>query len=177
VKGFQIYLPLSPIHLLVFFDSGVYCIGKNTERVVDKISEYDVNAINYLQYVNAYYNLYFNELAAMEYVISILEKMNKYRRDRKTFTNIYNMETVPNDSARSILHTYRNDVKIKLNLSFVRITSKAKRYKLGNKAVHMRNEELAIIYGKFVEAVHRQEYRFDQWDEFFRNWMSRYMAH
>lgn len=173
VKGLQIFLPISPNHLLIFYDSGVYVIGKRMERTVSKLDEYDVNGLNYLQCANAYYNLYFNEDISREYIVSICERMKKYRREAKSFTKEHVIGKLPDGSTRSILHTYRNDLRINLNLSFVRITSKAKAYKLGNKAVHMRNEEFARIYSEFLDAVTRQEYRFDQWDEFFRDWMSR----
>ena len=173
VKGLQIFLPISPMHLIVFFDSGVYRVGKKTQICIDTVNEYDVNGLNYLQFISSYHNLYFNEKITSQYLLTNIRKLNKFKRANKTYTKEYVLGKMPDGSNRSIIHMYGNDIKINLNLSFIEVKPKAKNYNLGNKAVHLRNEELYEIYSAFLDAVQRQKYRFNQLNEFFQDWMSR----
>jgi len=50
--------------------------------------------------------------------------------------------------------------------SFISITKKAKKYDLGNKAVHMRNMALVEIHREFMDAVNKGRYKPNQFKSF-----------
>lgn len=51
-----------------------------------------------------------------------------------------------NNKKTSLPLTYPEDIKINLNLSFIKFLKKAKRYELGNKVVHIRSERVFKMY-------------------------------
>jgi hypothetical protein len=60
-KGLEIFLPISPRHLLIFFDPDVYKVENKSNVSVDITADADVKALNLLQCISADKNLYFNE--------------------------------------------------------------------------------------------------------------------
>lgn len=57
-----------------------------------------------------------------------------------------------NGENSSLIHAYSPSVKINLSLSFISETRRAKRYKLGNKSVHIRNEKLLEEFRRLEEG-------------------------
>lgn len=169
IKGLQIFLPISPKYLILFFDQGVYRIGNKKDKIINVLNESDVNVLNNLQFVNAYKNLYFNEDISLDYILNILNKMKKYRRKSKSFVHEYQGETKPDGTTSSLIHSYRNDIRIGLNLSFIKITKKAKNYDLGNKVVHVRNEDLVNIQEEFLDLIYQGIYSPYQFGTFMKN--------
>jgi hypothetical protein len=63
-RGLQLYFPLDPMHLLVFFDSDVYRVGGRAYDLAPvKATAADVEALNTLQVVNAGESLFFSNAA------------------------------------------------------------------------------------------------------------------
>jgi hypothetical protein len=61
IMGLQIFIPISPNHLLFFYDDGVYNVGTEEESRFFVESEIDIIQFNLLQFLNAKQCLYFNE--------------------------------------------------------------------------------------------------------------------
>lgn len=59
--GLQIFLPLSPEYLCVFYDAQTYKVGDKNSRIISITSAEDVAALNALQWLNAHENIYFSE--------------------------------------------------------------------------------------------------------------------
>lgn len=154
IKGLQIFLPLSPNYMILFFDQGVYRIGERKQKIISISRSKDIDVLNYLQCVNAYHNLYFNELSSQEYVEKVFAKSKRYRRQHKMFVQESMIKTEPDGTQSSLIRTRKNEVKINLILSFISLTKKARKYDLGNKIIHFRNEALAEKYLEQIEKFY-----------------------
>jgi hypothetical protein len=166
VKGLQIFLPISPRYTLFFFDSDIYSVGKKEETILDVGDSYDINGLNYLQFVSGYNNIYFNENITDNYIRESVARTTKYRNVNKAEINEYPHMV---DPQRSLLHVYGYDIKTNLNLSFSRITKRAKSYQLGNRAVHVRDEETVKVFKEFSSAVKKGEYAPNEFYSFLRD--------
>ncbi|GAG83607.1 unnamed protein product, partial [marine sediment metagenome] len=151
VKGIQILLPLNPYFYIVFYDQGVYKIGNKKQRVVEINNIRDINSLNLLQFINANENLYFNKDINQIYLDSLSKQGIKFRREKKVNVNEYISNNKFDDQKSSLIVSYAEDIKINLNLSFIKLLKKAKRYELDNKAVHMRNERVSKIIDLITE--------------------------
>lgn len=60
--GLQIFYPISPKILIIFYDAKAYKIGNRKDSVIHIINPNDVNEINKLQIVNSSENIYLNDL-------------------------------------------------------------------------------------------------------------------
>lgn len=165
-KGLQIFLPVSPRCTLVFFDPDTYVIGKLSEWIINLHEQFDINGLNYLQCVSAYNNIYFNENISYNYVYESIARSNKYRNERMPGIKEYSQVI---DSRKSLVHIYRNDIKTNLNLSVVRITKRAKLYRLEDGVCPVRNEERAREIVEFTSAVEQGKYAPNDLDSFLRD--------
>lgn len=171
-KGLQIFLPISPKYYLLFFDQDAYSFSEGRNRVLELKKKIDVDALNQLQCVNSYYNLYFNEGISEDTIRVIFNKIKKYRRETKNI-----VETQPekffNGECRSIISASREDVKINLELSFISIIESAFISKIGNKALIVRNEWLYKAVQCFSEQVRKEKYTAKEFDKFLKEHYSR----
>ncbi len=161
VKGLTVFLPISPIHCLMFFDKDVYKVGGKSFIPISLTKTNDVHQLNILQYLNANRNLYFNDEIDEPYIKFIEGLARKFRRTKKT-----NLVVIPENENSSLLHGFDEDIKIELSLSFVRLTAKAKKYNLGRKRIHYRNEEIVKLYKEFSVLVAQGIYAHTEFERF-----------
>lgn len=154
-KGLQIFLPLSPKVMIVFYDKQVYRLGSDKKRVIDLIRSDDIDTLNGLQYLNAQTNLYFDNTINLSMLDTIRSKFNKFLREIKASVDEYPDKDNKNGV---LLHLYSKEVRCRLNLSFINISRGAKKYKLGNKVMHIRNEHLYEIQRGFEKSVEDGSY-------------------
>lgn len=146
VKGIQLMLPLNPYFYIIFYDQGVYKIGNRKQRFVEINNIRDINSLNLLQFINASENLYFNNNVNKIYLDSLSKQGKKFRREKKVNVNEYISNKKFDDKRSSLIVSHIEDIKINLSLSFISLLKKAKKYVLGNKVVHVRNERVSKIY-------------------------------
>ncbi|GLI09664.1 hypothetical protein YDYSG_56960 [Paenibacillus tyrfis] len=139
VKGLQIFFPLNPWLSFVFYDTNVYGVGNKKDCYINITNTKDVMSLNLLQYANAYKNLYFNEFFTEILIQELKDKGSSFRKE--SLSNVFEYGSVEMKGS-SLIHTFISDTRIRLNLSFIRELKKAKRYELGNKMTHIRNQEL-----------------------------------
>ena len=157
-KGLQVFFPVSPRHLVLFFDHDVYSVGNNTEATVKVVQPKDVYQLNTLQMVAALENVYFRD-SSLD-VDALHRKSQPFRRPRKANVDAYPYGT-DRDSRRKIIQISGEDVRTNLKLSFVRLNKKTKRWRQGFRrlavrpASVVRDEQLRDLYEEFVESVHR----------------------
>lgn len=141
VKGIQYFFPIDSKKCLLFYDGETYSIGNIFKKIIIIKSKREIDLINILQILNCEDNIYFNENTKCDYIKDIYEKSKKYEKPGVNKVEKYPLENSPKGYNGSLLHSYTTDLKIDLNLSFIKETRKAKKYKSDNKAVHPRNEE------------------------------------
>lgn len=168
VKGLKIFLPLSTSHYLIFYDGGIYKIGNKKEMLINVTLEKDVNELNKLQFVAANECLFFNERMNKSYLNKVETTTKKYRRVAKVQVEKY--KSVDLDDQGALIHTYKEDIKCNLELSFMKIRKVARKYDIESKLIYFRNEELCQIHREFMNELSKGKYKFS---EFGRYYLSR----
>jgi len=166
-KGLQIFLPLSPHHLIVFFDHDVYKIGEKGNMSVDITADSDVEALNVIQCINANHNLYFNEEISESQIRRLVSRVNRYRG--KSRENVDEYPVGKKDGKKYfLLHMYTTGVKCNLKLSCIRMLKKARQYKLIDGVEPVRDEEFCRLYKNFLKSVDKGLYKANEFYRFLR---------
>lgn len=142
-KGIQLMIPLSPSNYFILYDYTVYKIGDRKQYTITVNNTNDVDKLNLLQLLSANENIYFDSSIKQDYIEMLFARGKKYIRIKKS--NVLEYQSVDKINT-SLLLTYPEDIKINLNLSFIKLLKKAKRYELGNKAAHIRSDRVFKIY-------------------------------
>ncbi len=161
-KGLQIFLPISPRIAILFYDENVYKIGSKKKKSIRVFSEDDINAINSLQLHNAEENVYFADDVKESYIKNLARKNKRKNTDKINLDKYYG----PTDEEGNhiLFHTYGNDIRLNMLLQFARIKKSAKKYHLGSKAVHVRDEYLCKSLDEFLKEAESGKYKFtDFW--------------
>jgi len=122
LKGTKIFVPLSYKLYLIIYDGNVYKVG-NKKSITVKASETDIFQLNKLQYLHSHSNIYFHpEFGNERYIKEICKGKKK--------TNTYKVDKFFSIRRNSTLLAISNlglGERVKLNLSFLKLTKKAKR--------------------------------------------------
>lgn len=126
-SGIQIFLPLSPHHLVLLYDSAVYSVGDKHASRTSRISNIkEIDALNELQILTARENIYFaNEAMAS----SLLTRVGQLasRRERKRQITVQS-DPVPNgEGTRELIHQFERLLPTRLSLTSIRIRRNARR--------------------------------------------------
>ena len=123
--GIQIFLPLSPKHLLVMYDKNVY------EHVKKQMpTESDVEVLNSLQVISASKNLYFNDGNKSAVVQDIASQYAHLRQDDPTRLDEFSSD---DNQQRSLAIAYDQTPNVGLNLSFLRVKRRAARLSISKR--------------------------------------------
>ncbi len=167
-KGLQMFLPLSPRHQLILFDQDIYKVsGSLHHRPVSLKSAEDIENLNCLQLLNANSNLYFDQKITRDYIKSLFLRFSSLRRTAKS--DVQEFKAVQNERGhqRSVIKMSKQDIRCGLSLSFVALTRGAKKFKLDNRAVYVRNETLLRVHDEFNNLVAAGQYRPSEFQKFF----------
>ena len=117
--GIQIFLPLSPKHVLVMYDKDVYDYVKK-----QRPTEADVEVLNGLQVISASNNLYFNDGNKPAVVQDLASDYAHLRQNDPTALEEFSSDDNP---VHSLAIAYDQTPYIGLNLSFLRVKRRAAR--------------------------------------------------
>lgn len=160
-KGLQIFFPLSPRHMLVFFDRTVYAYAPRETIVATVPTKEDMVQLNSLQAASALENVYFSTHLADIY--RVVQHVKHLRRTSKTQVFTF-PETQTATGTSQIIGSAREDVRTNLTLTFVKLLKPAKRWleerkKPGLKqAVIVRNPEMVEDHKRFLTLVEAGQY-------------------
>jgi len=140
-SGLQVFWPISPAALLLWYDSAVYKVGMShrgrNETVIT--AESDVRQLNSLQILNASQNIYFangdNKDSIEEHCRSLLKRRPRGR------VKFVETEVVAQEDGRqsAILAAFRPLLPIKLALSPIKVRTKARQIPLDKRSMLMRH--------------------------------------
>jgi Protein of unknown function (DUF4238) len=166
-QGLELFLPISPRHLLVFFDRDIYKVGCRKNIAINVNNVGDVNNLNSLQCINAKENLYFNDEISE---IQIRQLMNQsIRLRRKTKANVDKPIALKTDKVGKFpFHMYGTDIKCSLSLSFIHLLKNAKKYILEDEFLHVRNISTCLLHDQFVKQVNKGRYKITEFPKFLR---------
>ncbi len=117
--GLQIFLPLSPNHLLMLYDGGTYdYVNKRT------LTESDIEALNGLQIVTAQRNIYFDDWHQLARVTALADRFAQLRTE--SHGKAEEIESDQNEN-ESLIHGYLEIPNVGLDLSVLRLKKRALR--------------------------------------------------
>jgi len=79
------------------------------------------------------------------------------------------MESKNENEKRALIQMSKKDIRCNLRLAFIRMFKSAKRYSLGSKVVHVRNEEICRLHIEFEDLVEKGRYKISQFPVFLRS--------
>ncbi len=109
-SGLQIFLPISPRHVIVFYDRDLYEIGERKRQVVHVRSEHDVKWLNKLQHLNARACVYFQNKELADKVKESFR--NEGDADRPK------LNVIPLKDNETLIHQAKKELRIKGMPSF-----------------------------------------------------------
>lgn len=167
-KGLQIFFPISPQHLLIFYDTGIYKVGGKSHRPIDVSNTKEIDDLNRLQILNARDNLYFNASVNETYISNLYAQVSKYQTKSRVRVKEYPSATLDDKLHRSLVHTFKKDIRCKLSLSFVKFTKHAKNFEFDNRVVYVRNEERVMVLKEFNDLVNQGIYKPSEFKQFLK---------
>jgi hypothetical protein len=141
-RGLQVFLPLSPRHLILFYDKHVYKVGVKNSRTTEVSSFNDIRSINQLQTVNADQVLLFSNWNDVEAITKLINRGKKYRRPEVSEVEEFLAEDDP--ERESLLKLYPVPLDVKLDLSFMQLRRKAQAVPRRQRALEYRNRSTLI---------------------------------
>ena len=142
-KGLQLFFPISPEIMLVFYDEWAYKVGNKKDDSIELTNNEDIDKLNMLQLINCFKIAYFNEKVEKEYLTTLNYRVAKYRGGEYTVLNeLKNTKLNKENQKSKFYETYKKDIKINLTLSFIKETKKAKNHIISNYVTQLRNENL-----------------------------------
>lgn len=148
--GLQVFIPLNPELIVVFFDSSIYKIGDNKKKYLDISNVIDVDSLNTLQFVNCFETIYFDEKASADYIKKIANDSTKFTRANVTKSTMsyivkdgeYEKEIMNGKQNLMILGS--TDCECKLQITGIKIHDNGKNYKFDTSIVQERKHSKTI---------------------------------
>jgi len=161
-KGLQIFFPLSPSHMLCFYDPAVYACEPRKSVQIAITSSKDMDQLNALQVASALENVYYSGPAA-----NVFRSVETGKRSRRTDKAkiLKGPERKTATGGSQLIGMSRVDVRTSLELTFMRLLKPAKRWREerrqpGLKPVSVvRNEWLIKEHEKFLQLVEGDHYQ------------------
>lgn len=162
-RGLQIFFPISPSHMLVFFDRDVYDVGNRKSQVIRIKSQADVDQLNILQFISSGYNVY--GLQNFDFPES-WKRAKGFRRAEKSSFQIIPASSHLNEQAEYIISS-KVDIKTDLNLSFMQVRKEAKEWREKFRNLKLkppivpRNEAVFLAHQEYSELFRKKETSLD----------------
>ncbi|MDI6583692.1 DUF4238 domain-containing protein [Bacillus subtilis] len=147
-RGLQLFLPISPQHCLLFYDSLAYDIPGEENGVLTLKRAREIDYLNELFYLNSYNNTFFNQRIKEDYIRKIhnknrnTSKINELDKEVKFYNS-----SEDNDQIISLLH---NRVTKKITLPWITDSKFAKSLVLPRHMGGLQRMESPII-GEYMK--------------------------
>lgn len=136
--GIQILFPISPRHLVLFYDTKVYAVGTRHERSASRIVDVeDVRNLNAFQIVAARENIYFRNAAMAGPLLVQMKQLDSQRRRKRQIT-VQTKPVVDGDGTSEIIHQFERMLALKFCVNGVRIKRNMKPIPLAQRAAMVR---------------------------------------
>ncbi len=141
-KGLQIFYPISPTRMLLFYDSRVYKIGFRKKSILETKNKEDINNLNLLQTLNCDEQIFFNNDVNKWHIEQLVEKRKDFYKPDKNILYRYPQQKNKDGSYSELINIPTIAITTNLKLSFVKETDHAKQYKLSDYLCEVRDEKL-----------------------------------
>ncbi len=168
-KGLQIFFPIGPDAVLVFFDADVYSVGNRRSVIVDVDLDSDIYEINTLQMCSALNCVYFHD---QELDVNALHrKASRFRKKEKVNLRCF-PQVEDEHGSEELIALSREDIRTNLDLSFFRLRKSAKKWKKAFQKMKqqpvevLRNKNLFNDFEEFTNKVENNEFQPSEFFEF-----------
>lgn len=145
LSGLQIFIPLNPEIMLLFYDSEIYKVGDKKQKIVLINDLLDIENLNILQFVNCFESIFFNEKTSEEYIQKLNIKAKKYKRANESTAHSSYLIDKGIDNINEVKKGKKNliivgsiDVETKLKISQIKVHSKGQYKKISSSASQLR---------------------------------------
>jgi hypothetical protein len=151
--GLQIFLPLSPQYLCLFYDAQTYKVGEKNARVVGIASAGDISALNALQWLNAHEKVYFakGQETAIE---ADAARFIGRRRDETSVVSeheIVGRKANPvRGDAETLLHEFRLGLNIRLKVGCIKLRRHPKHRRHDFRPAPPRDKDYSEVVEQFA---------------------------
>ncbi|WP_295994054.1 DUF4238 domain-containing protein [Rugamonas sp.] len=164
--GLQIFFPLSPKHIVIFYDSKIYKIGsKNSTECIIK-NKSDVHRLNELQVLNADENLYFSDVGQKSNVFSAFFSSLSFHSKNRPILEEGPAQDQGNGRFGSMVRMHTPEQSKKLELSFVKLHRLISRDELDHVGPLVRNVDMVYAVQEFQRLVDRGIYRINEFNDY-----------
>jgi hypothetical protein len=150
LRGFHLFIPLSPTVLLMMYDYTVYKVGNKNSRVSRSVLDEDIEALNLIQVISAEQNLYFSDWGNVGQVRKLVQKASRFRGEPRV--QVLELVEVGNEDESSLIHSYELTPNLGLELSFLSIRRSARRVPLHERAQGYRKK---VALPEYPESPHK----------------------
>jgi hypothetical protein len=154
-KGLQIFFPLSPAHMLIFYDPAVYGCEPRRSAHTALVDSRDMDQLNVLQVAAALENVYYSGPTAN--VFRAVEAGKRYRRTNKAKI-IKGPERKTATGSSQLVGMSRTDVRTDLELTFMRLLKPAKRWREQRKQPGLK--QVSVVRNEWLIKEHERFSRF-----------------
>jgi hypothetical protein len=127
--GLQVFLSLSPDLMVMFYDPDSYSIGKAGDTIFTIQQEQVVNDINLLHFLNCEKIVFFDDQADEPYIKSLHQHSKQFTRANQAIVTEHGLrDSKGNTSRDTILHSRTTECRTNLNLPFLKILPKGRKY-------------------------------------------------
>jgi hypothetical protein len=141
-KGLQIFFPISPNEMIVYYDKWAYKFGNKKDKKIYVSNEQDIHQLNLLQMINCYEIVFSNNAITEFYLDSLFKKAQHIREKDDIITNKIGDSQDVHGQNHITYTQYGDNKQINLQLTFVKQPEQAKKHILSDFVVQFRNEEL-----------------------------------
>jgi len=168
-KGLKIIFPISPKHILLFYDEKIYKVGARKQRFADVIIDNDVRQFNDLQWLNALENIYFNDPSLRPEILRGANKNIRKRHTQKSYLSEYREDNKVDGTKNILLHTHKPVLNIKMDIHCIKQLRDVSEEEMNNVAKSIRNPELVEIHREFLSFVNDGKYKASEFGVFIKD--------
>lgn len=151
-KGLQVFVPISPRHCLLFYDSEVYRVGSKRRMSIQVVDDREIRHLNLLQAIHAGECHVFNQSVERSILYGLHRDAARHRARRKIRVERVEMGE-KHGKRHALVMSYMPETRVNLQLSFVRIRKKARRFDARGRAAIPRDKSYGPLLADFWEKV------------------------
>ncbi|WP_165590540.1 DUF4238 domain-containing protein [Chryseobacterium aquaticum] len=137
--GIQIFIPLNPKLMVIFFDSKIYKLGYKKQQEI-KLNNYaEITDLNILQFLNCDKMLFFNEKITKNYILELKTKAEKFEKANIAKTEVFKIFNEYESKFEDIIMRYESECVTNLKLSFIKLHSSKTHRILSNEMIQLRD--------------------------------------
>lgn len=165
-RGLQIFLPVSPRHLAVFYDEAVYKIGNRKDSFTGVSETEDVRGLNDLQWMNVLETVYFDREQDRSEITRGHSRNSARRTAERATVNVV-PEPAPANGVRSTLFkTSKVEHRIQLQLACIRNLRTLTAAERNFNGRLLRDPQLCFEHDLFVKLKDQGKYKISEWNRF-----------